>query len=511
VKKFLEKHQAKIVGTLSCFDRILFKGYLPISWSDSMERFIHSNGLLIKDFKRFVSDNSQRIKDHAKEMARNTRRPFVSLTRSTRKEDAARRIAERDGITEGLVCIFSAVEGCQSFKMIPGEGRPRIVNAARKCLCLYFYFIDRTLGFMHVRMQTWFPFTIQVCLNGHDVLACKMDRHGIGYARADNAFVWIEDLKRAQSIADNLVRRNWARILSAFARRVNPLMKDLLGGMDYYWITEQSEYATDIMFRDHASLTDLYRKLLEHTMMCFSAGDVMTFLGKKGIHGNFKGEVISQYKRRWPGTRVKHRMKENWIKMYDKQGCVLRVETVINHPYDFKIRRMGKRGGEWVMDWYPMAKRVTNLYRYAEVSLAANGRYLDALSVVDDPETPHRDISHLAQPVHRNGRSYRGFNPIAKEDVALFNAIMRGDYCIMGFRNKDIRAHLFGSAKLAPVIRRQSAKVSLLLKRLHLRGLIAKIPRSRRWRVSEKGHALMSTALKVYHRYFPERLMQCAS
>ena len=198
-----------------------------------------------------------------------------------------------------------------------------------------------------------------------------MERAGVAYRRLDNAFVWIGDCRRAQRLADRFLRLDWPRTLTALARRVNPLMKDLLKGMDYYWVTDQAEYATDVMFKNREALRPLYEKLLRHATLCFSAEDVLTFLGRK-LHGAFAGEVLNEYKKRWPGARLKHRMKENWMKMYDKHGSVLRIETVINHPYEFKVRRWGKRGDQWVLDWYPMAKRVCNLYRYREVSLAAN-------------------------------------------------------------------------------------------------------------------------------------------
>jgi len=360
VRQFVNKHQAKITGTISCFDRILFKGHLPLEWPDAMERFISRQGLRIKDFARFVSQQSEQIKQHAKAMADRTERPYIYLSGPVRKEDRARAIAQRDRITEGLVCILAAVEGCQSFKIAYGQRRPKIIWARRRCLCLYFYFVDRELGFMHVRIATWFPFTVQVCLNGHDWLARKMDKHGIAYRKLDNAFLSIDDPKRAQRWGDRFARKNWPRILTAFARRVNPLMKKLLRGMDYYWVTEQAEFATDVMFQSPTALGGLYENLLKHATNCFGAEDVMTFLGRK-LHGNFAGDIGNHYKKRWPGARVRHRMKNNGMKMYDKHGSVLRIETVINRPYEFKIYRRGIRHGKQVMGWYPMAKRVTNL------------------------------------------------------------------------------------------------------------------------------------------------------
>jgi hypothetical protein len=500
VKDFIGQYSEKITGTLSCFDRLLFKGYLPLGYSDAMERLIGSQGLLLKDFKRFVTKHSETIKAHAKRIADKAERPFVYLEHNTvRKEDEARRIADRDGITHGLICVFRALEACQSFKLVPGERRPRLINARRKCLCYYFYIIDREFGLMHIRIQSWFPLVVQICINGHEWLARKLDQHGINYIKRDNAFLCVADPRRAQRFADTLVRKNWPRILSAFARKVNPLLKDLLSGMDYYWVVDQAEFATDVMFRSPDALKHLYENLLRHTVLCFSPEDILTFLGRK-LHGSFQGEVLTDFKsKRYPGARVKHRMCENWIKMYDKHGCVLRVETVINHPRQFKVRRMGKRQGELVMGWYPMAKGVANLYRYREISLTANHNYLGALARVQAHSPTQQALRTLVRDTRHHGRSYRGFNPANQDDLTLFTAVLRGEHALMGFRNQDVRQLLFPKPTSVAERQRHANRVTRLLKRLHVRGLIAKIPRSRRWRVTRSGQTTLSTALILYH------------
>jgi len=315
---------------------------------------------------------------------------------------------------------------------------------------------------------------------------------------------------RAQRFAHRFVKKNWPRILSAFARKVNPLMTGVLKRNKYYWITEQAELATDVMFKDYASLKFLYKELAKHATLCFSAEDVLAFLGRK-LHGNFRGEVLNHHKKRLPGIRIRHWIARNGIKMYDKHGSVLRIETVINTPYAFKIRRLGKRQGELVMGWFPMSKSVANLYRYEEMAVAANHRYLDALAEIEDPSQARQAFRTLAKPLRKNGRSQRGFNPASDEDVRLFAAVMRGEHAIMGFRNRDIRPQLFRPSRQPRDIRRQSAKVSRLFKRLHFRRLIARIPRSRRWRLTAKGHAIMSTVLILHHETYPELLMKNAA
>lgn len=506
---FILRHRDEITGTLSCFDRLIFKGHLPINHTRGMYDLLSRHQILIKDLKPFLLRQSERLKRHAQAVAHCAGRPYHYLTACTRKEAFARRIAQQDGITDGLICVLSMLEPCRSFKVVPGKGCPRLAPAHRKCLALYYYLIDRDYGFMHVRLQTWFPFTIQIYINGHEYLARKMARHDLEYRHVDNAFTWLEHPKRAQRFANGLTRKNWPRILESFARRVNPLLGDLLNGMRHYWVAHQAEYATDVLFRDRKKLRDLYPRLLRHATLSFSAEDVLTFLGRK-LHGKFEGEVLNKYKKRQPGARVKHRMKANWIKMYDKHGCVLRVETVINDPGEFKVRRRGHRKGSPVIDWFPMCKGVSNLYRYVEVSLRANRRYLDALRRVEDPRSSYGDLHRMAQSVRINGRSARGFNPASHADVALFRAVLRGEHCLAGFRNADVRKRLFAETRNPQDRRRRSARVTRLLKRLQAHRYVAKIPRSRRWKVTERGANLMSAVVHLHDDDLPQLLQEAA-
>ncbi len=423
-----------------------------------------------------------------------------------RKEDLARKMAHRDTITNGLICVCGVLEGCSSFKIAYQKGRPQFQSARRKCMFYYLYYMDREFGLMHVRLQSWFPFSVQIYINGHEWLARKMDRHGIKYKKIDNAFLRTEQPQRVQRFADNLAKKNWPRILDAFVRRANPHLSGLLKGMRYYWVTDQCETAVDIMFRSRQALKDLYQKLLRHATLCFSAEDVLTFLGRK-LHGCFAGEVLNDFKVRTQGARIKHRMKDNWIKMYDKHGIILRIETVINRPREFKIRRRGMRKGQLITDWFPMAKRVTNLPRYYEVSQKACQRYLNALSVVDDPAEAFKELDRLCESVQYKGRTYRGLNPLRKDDSMLLRAIMPGQYHIQGFRNRDLASQLHPKPPENMIeAQRRSRRVTRLISLLRAHRLIAKIPRSKRYRITTRGVRLVACAIYLRQDELPNHL-----
>lgn len=128
-----------------------------------------------------------------------------------------------------------------------------------------------------------------------------------------------------------------------FARLLNPMLGAIraanYGG--YYWVLDQAEIATDIMFKTRAKLLEIWPDLVRHATLNLSSEDVLGFLGRK-LHPSLAAEVVTDTKRRPQGWRVRHRMAGNWVKVYDK-ASVLRVETVINNPREFKILRRRHR------------------------------------------------------------------------------------------------------------------------------------------------------------------------
>jgi len=496
-----------IVWKLSCFDRVIFRGHLSISrvsrfeaWVDYVLK-IRRKDYLSLDGKRL----SKRLVGWARTMCEREGRPFVFDRRVKGKDEWAMRQLSESPITAGLVAVLSTMESCPTFALKPGPGRPQFYSTWIPQQVLYYYFLDARLGLIHVRVQTWAPFTIQVYVNGHEYLARRMARLGLGFQQRENAFVQLDDPQQAQKLADRFAQLKWPSILNAYANKVNPLRRDVLKREDYYWVADQAEYATDILFRSKSALAGLFRKLLEFSWLTFTPKDVLGFFGRKP-HGNFTGEVTTDVKtERDPGARVKHRMKRNWLKMYDKFGLILRVETVINQPGEFKVfRECTRTDGTRYWAWRPMPKGVGHLHHYQSHALACNQRYLQALSHAADPAPAHRELAKLAEPKRVHGRNSAGFNPACRNDLELFAAVLDGDHIARGFRNKDLRRAL-KRPENSPTRTdgRASAAISRLLKRLHVRGLIAKIPRTRRWRVTESGRKLLSQTLTLYRRDWP--------
>ncbi len=258
-------------------------------------------------------------------------------------------------------------------------------------------------------------------------------------------------------------------------------------------------------------MAELYPRLLDHACLPFGAQDILTFLGRR-LHPCFDGEVLTDCKTdRLPGARIKHRVKNNWLKMYDKYGQILRIETVINNPREFKVRRRVQRAGQSLRAWCPMNKGVANFYHYHDVARAANDRYLNALAVVDRPPASLKILDRVQKPARLGPRRRRGLNLLRVEEQKLFRAVLRGEHHVNGFRNRNLQAVLF-LMRVKDIVeqRRRTAHVSRLLHLLRAHGLIAKIPHTHRYRVTTKGQALMSAAIYARCKVFPKELQEVA-
>src|SRR5207245_2689701 len=263
--------------------------------------------------KDYVLATSERVKDAALRPAVAQARPIRYLAASsTDKEALARRLLAEHPVDHGLICALTTVEPCMSFEYhrSPDRHERGLKLRPRKCLHVYQYWLHPRFGFMNARIQTWFPFNIQICLNGREWLARQLARAG---------------------------RTDFTRVL-----------------------------------------------------------------GRKA-HGNFTGELVTSFKDRLEGVRVKHWVNGNSIKMYDKAGSVLRVETTIAKTTDFKVFRPLQHAPRGRLGWRPLRKGVADLHRRAQVSQRSNGNYLEALAAVTDSTPLHQLLDRVAHVVHYHG------------------------------------------------------------------------------------------------------------
>lgn len=507
MEAFISRHADAVIGTLCGFDRLVFRGTLRrLAQRGGMMAYLWASQVLLKNFAEHARSLSAQLKEASEGLARQTGRPVRYLaSAATSKEAVAREIAAGERIDRGLICVLSAVEPCWSFEIVRNRDSRRLELQPRyrKCLHLYHYAIDPLFGFMNARIQTWFPFSIQICINGREWLARDMDASGLGYVQRDNCFTWLEDAPRAQRLMDAQLRADWPARLDRIARRLNPNHAAMFAAfpVDYYWTVYQSEWASDVMFADPARLAQLYPKLVHHGLKTFLSPDVMRFLGRNippsgRLPANLKAAVTSDLKTRPEGVRIRHQLGQNAIKMYDKQGSVLRVETTINDAADFKCFRTPEGKPHAAKAWHGMRKGVADLHRRTQVSQAANDRYLLALASLEDERSLGDLAARLCRPVRRNGRRMRALNPYAPADAMLMEAISRGEFSINGFRNRDLRRLLFADETASPSEqRRHAAAVTRKLALLRAHGLIRKLAGTHRYQLTATGRTAITALL----------------
>jgi hypothetical protein len=515
LKRFIQRFSDKITGALSGFDRLVLRGSLrQLKYPAGMKRWLWDQQVLLKEFGAYAETLTERLKQASCQEAQRQSRPVLYLASShTDKEALAREIAERDRIREGLIAVLRCVEPCSSYEIYRNRDTKRLelVPRFRKCLHLYHYFIDPQFGFMSARVQTWLAFDLQICLNGREWLARQMDRAGLRYHRQDNCFTWLENVEQAQRLMDRQLKTAWPRALQRIVRRIHPAHRQIFrhSPLDYYWSAFQSEWATDVTFKTPSALAEIYPAFVTHAMSTFSSADVMRFLGRK-VHGAFRGEIVTDFKDRVEGIRVKHRVHKNSVKMYDKFGN-LRVETTINDPADFKVFRPKQNDPSGECDWRPLRRGIADLHRRAQVSQASNERYLDALAATDTSTPLGELVRSICRPVILNAKRVRALRPWAEEDLALFRAVTRGEFSVNGFRNRDLQARLFvGTPPSAKQYRRRSSRVSRLLRMLRAHHLIKRVPSTYRYLLTPRGRDILSAILTT-QRVTLEQLNQAAA
>jgi hypothetical protein len=435
-------------------------------------------------------------------------------------------------VREGLVCVLQCVESCWTFDSARAkDGLLTIRGEPGRCSQLYHYYIHPLFGWMYVRLQTWFPFDIQVGLNGREWLARQMDRNNISYERSDNKFLWVKDWARAQQLANEQLQTPWAKELDALQQQVHPLHPHHLGRMPlaYNWTVFQSEWATDIAFHDQAELSSWFDRWLRQGFLSYDSADVLRFLGRTGrIREDTSARVETTLRAVHEGKRIKHVANGNSVKLYTHVN-VLRPETTINYPEEITVRRPPANDPEAPAGMRPLRRSVEDMNRRVAVSQAVNERYLEALATMKETRT----VKELAEPLTRRVpapsrasaqasaqapaqagkpiRQVRGLNPLAAEDAALLTAVSDPKWMVHGIRNRDLVALLYREPPLdSQERRRRSARVTRLLRLLRAHALLEKISGTHRYQVSAMGRVHVQALLAVRNAN-PDELMAKAA
>ena len=519
MKSFLSRFGALIAFVLSGFDRLRFRGESRLlNNGRGVESYLFQQNLRCIDFPDHAESLTKILRRQTEQDAREQGVPLKPLNSGAiDKEAAALDLARTQGLTAGRIAVLSAVESARVYRLRKSPaGLVTPVKQEGKCVHYYHYFQHPELGLCYVRVQTWFPFQVRIGLNGRQWLYRQLDRRGVPFRSRNNLLVSVADPALAQDLLDEQRRTDWPKLLGELVRPVQPLWAYLHERVraPYYWMTEQSEWATDFVFHRPDELAAWYPRWVRHGIERLQCQDVLRYLGKKvpeSGYGSCTGEVKIDLRTRPEGTRLKFWYQTNSLKIYDKEAQAFRIETTINRPEGFKVYRT-KEGepADAAKSWQAMRQGVADLDRRAEVSQAANHRLAESLATVAEPQPLGELLKPLGRPVIAGGRrKARALNPLTGQDGELLRALARGEFLLKGFRNADLRVALYGEAADADQRRREAARVTRQLALLRAHGLIVKVTGTHRYHLSAAGRRVV-TALLAANASDVGRLDACA-
>jgi hypothetical protein len=518
MKSFLSRFQSLVLFVLTGFDRLRFCGESRLlNHARGVESYCWQLRLPFIDFPAHAESLTKVLRTKTYQELGDV--PLLHLDRSDiDKEQTALALAHSHGKTQGRIAVLTCQESGQTYRLRKNKNglvEPR--KEQTRCTHYYHYFLHEQLGLCYVRIQSWFPFSVRVGLNGRRWLGQQLRNRGARFEQRGNLITQVDDVELAQRLLEEQKHVLWPDVLRELVRPVHPLWDYLHGRVNtpFYWMTEQSEWATDYVFRSPDDLARWYPRFLQHGILNLSCKDVMRYLGKhvpdQG-YGRLTGEAKIDLRDRPEGTRMKFWYHTNSLKFYDKEKIALRIETTINQPKEYKVFR-NKEGeaDDQPKSWQHLRKGVADMPRRADVAEAANKRLAESLASIAETTTLGELLKPLGQPVvnHEGRRLARALNPLTGADGELLRTLAQGEYLINGFRNRDLRMKLFGACPEAKARAGQAAKTTRLLAILKAHGLILRVQKTHRYQLTASGRRIV-TALLAAHAANPQQFAEAA-
>ena len=499
----IDQNKEKINGIFETFDRMIINGYLlNLCNYRHFLYYLIQNDIKLVDFNKFAEEQTSLLCNHINEYIKDNNVDLIYLkSGKINKDELARQQFNKNPDKTGLIAAFKVNENCNTMTVVSNKETEKLEVSSRptRCAHYYFYYNDEEFGWMFFKIQTWFPYNTQIYINGREYCSKLFDKNNIKYEMFNNSFSYIEDFSKAQTLADGILNKKISDSFDGIAKQINNLLPNIekIFSHSYYWCIDQCEFATDINFKSREELSIFYKKLVETSFFTFSSEDIYSFFGRNisRIHMFTKGEIVSDLRHRYQGYRIKFKINNNQVKMYDK-GNNLRIEVTINNPKDFKILKekeviIEHERLETIKQWVPMGKSIANLYRYVEISKSITKRYIDALPDIDTNTTHVNDLKEISSKKEINGRNYSALNILNEEKLNIFKVISKGKYLVNGFTNKMIRNEIYDDSESKYIIN----KTTRLLSKLRAYGLIKKVSRKNKYYLTNKGRNITNTIL----------------
>lgn len=502
MKQLIKYFGDSIVGVTSGFDRIVFQGMIrPVMYPEGAMGFFGRKRILFKDAKNWVTEQTERLISAVEEWSKRECGEGIAYLPSTkiRKESVAREKQQEKGITVGLIGAWSCVEACGSYRLIPAKGAPKLRYVQTRCKHLYLYLDHEDYGFMSIRIQTWFPFRIQIAMNGREWLARQLGKAGIGFGRQGNKILQVDKFSAMQPLLDNQLTTDWCSLLNGFVPVAFPTFNSTLGtDLSYTWTLWQSEWASDFMFKDQRYLGDIMGTVVRHAFIGGYPERLLSYFGhpvkKNGLPRNtFNGSLKTTILALDQGYRIRHWFGSNSVKMYNEHN-ILRIESTVNDPSAFRAhRRKQGTGRNAKKQLMPLRKGVADTTLRAIASQGINDRFADHVATTKSSKPFQTILETVTKRKRKRGRNVRAIEPTGK-DAALLRAIADPRFSVSGVCNRDLRQILADDHRyFGKTDKQRSGMTTRSLRLLRDHGVIRRLPKSWRYQLTSQGRQLVTT------------------
>jgi hypothetical protein len=502
VKQLISAFGDAIVGVTNGFDRIVFQGMIrPLMYPEGAMGFFRRRRIPFKDARKWVLEQTGSLVSAVEEWSlRECGEPIAYLPSSRiRKETVARQRQREKGITVGPVGTWSCVEAGGSYRLVPAEGAPKLRYVHTRCKHLYIYLDHQDYGFMNIRIQTWFPYKIQIAMNGREWLARQLEQAGVGFQRQGNKILHVDDFNAMQPLLDQQLTTRWCSLLDGFVPIAFPTITSTLGtDLSYTWNLWQSEWASDLLFKNRRDLDDVMNAVVRHAFIGGHPERLLRYFGhpvkKNGLpRRDFGGSLKTTILKLDEGCRIRHWLGSNSVKMYNESN-VLRIESTVNNPRAFRVHRR-KQGASKnaAKQFLPLRKGVADTTLRARVSQGINNRLADHVATTRSVLPFQSVLETVTKRKRKRGRSIRALEPTGK-DLALLKAIADPRFTVGGFCNKDLRQLLAEDSRyLGKTDKQRSGMTTRSLRLLRDHGVIRRLPKARRYQLTARGRQLVTT------------------
>jgi len=467
---------------VECIDRMYLNVWVPrLAYGGGVAGFFvghrgnryASTALMDPMSKAFVADIHDFIATRGLEL--------VGFAKGQRKDELTQQFLAGFPAAEGVLYVGRAQEKSGVWRTqrrhnpATGGSYAWLVRATAFINFFYFYCVDADFGPFFIKFSTYFPFTAKICINGNEWAKRQAAKAGIGFEALDNGFAAVDDVDRLQAICDSLgpghieaLLRKWLKILP------NPFTTaDEAAGYRYELSVLQAEFSLTQMLDRPVSGRIFFEQVLHENLDIGRPDQIgLVFdrrIIRKGHHptpGRFRTRVITDGV--VPSLHIDY--KNSKIKQYHKEGRALRTETTINDTRDFGL-----------------SKRLTNLAALRQIGFPANRRLLGVQRISHDPVRGAQAFLDLTAPlVGNDGTRIPGLRFGDVRVHALLQALLVHRLLPHGFTNRDLRI------LIAPLLGKTpeditAGKMTYDLRRLRAHGLIQRIPKTRRYQVTDIG------------------------